>query len=40
MHAIEQLVDIPAAGFPAWSPDGLALAYLHDTPGADRKRHV
>lgn len=34
MHSIEQLVDIPAAGFPAWSSDGLALAYLHDTPGA------
>ena len=33
MHSIEQLVDIPAAGFPAWSPNGRTLAYLHDTPG-------
>ncbi len=33
MQSIEQLVDIPAAGFPAWSPDGRQVAYLHDTPG-------
>lgn len=33
MRSIEQLVDIPAAGFPAWSPDGTQVAYLHDTPG-------
>ena len=34
MHTIEQLVDIPAAGFPKWSPDGAKLAYLFDQPGA------
>ena len=33
MHSIDELVDIPAAGFPAWKPDGAMLAYLHDTPG-------
>jgi dipeptidyl aminopeptidase/acylaminoacyl peptidase len=33
MRTIEQLVDIPAAGFPRWSPDGARLAYLFDQPG-------
>src|SRR5947209_17230702 len=33
MRTIEQLVDIPAAGFPRWSPDGARLAYLFDRPG-------
>jgi dipeptidyl aminopeptidase/acylaminoacyl peptidase len=33
MRSIEQLVDIPAAGFPRWSPDGVHLAYLFDQPG-------
>jgi dipeptidyl aminopeptidase/acylaminoacyl peptidase len=34
MRTVEQLVDIPVAGFPAWSPDGTRLAYLFDRPGA------
>jgi dipeptidyl aminopeptidase/acylaminoacyl peptidase len=33
MRTIEELVDIPAAGFPRWSPDGSSLAYLFDQPG-------
>lgn len=32
MRTIEELVDIPAAGFPRWSPDGSRLAYLLDRP--------
>ncbi|HEY8290852.1 MAG TPA: LpqB family beta-propeller domain-containing protein, partial [Thermomicrobiales bacterium] len=33
MREIAQLVDVPGAGFPAWSPDGARLAYLFDQPG-------
>jgi dipeptidyl aminopeptidase/acylaminoacyl peptidase len=33
MRTIEQLVDIPAAGFPVWSPAGDQIAYLNDRPG-------
>lgn len=33
MRTVAELVDIPAAGFPAWSPDGGSIAYLHDRPG-------
>ncbi len=34
MKSIDQLVDIPAAGFPAWSPGSGHIAYLHDEPGS------
>ncbi|HET7036958.1 MAG TPA: S9 family peptidase [Thermomicrobiaceae bacterium] len=34
MESIEQLVDIPSIGFPIWSPEGDAVAYLHDQPGS------
>lgn len=33
METIEQLVDIPSVGFPAWSPGGERIAYLYDQPG-------
>jgi dipeptidyl aminopeptidase/acylaminoacyl peptidase len=33
MREIEQLVNVPGAGFPSWSPDGAHLAYLFDQPG-------
>mgnify|MGYP001240628490 CR=1 FL=1 len=33
MREIEQLVNVPGAGFPRWSPDGSRLAYLFDHPG-------
>ena len=33
MDTIEQLVDIPNIGFPAWSPESDAVAYLRDQPG-------
>lgn len=32
MKTIDDLVDIPAAGFPAWSPDNRQIAFLHDDP--------
>ncbi len=34
MWTIEQLVDVPSVGFPVWSPDGDAVAYLDDRGGS------
>ncbi|HVX29101.1 MAG TPA: S9 family peptidase [Nitrolancea sp.] len=34
MKTVEELVDITNVGFPAWSPDGNAIAYLFDQPGS------
>src|SRR5579884_4133939 len=33
VDTIEQLVDIPSVGFPVWSPESDALAFLYDEPG-------
>jgi dipeptidyl aminopeptidase/acylaminoacyl peptidase len=33
MRTVNELVDIPASGFPVWAPDGKKLAFLQDQPG-------
>lgn len=40
MRTIEQLADIPAAGFATWAPDGAHLAYIIDQPGVGWKLWV